>query len=72
LLPFSIGNGLPQAQRPLVQAFTVAPVLNPDILSIKRLAKNDFPLRYGPVKATIESLILNILIINYFFFVQLY
>lgn len=42
--PFSKGIGLPQTQRPRVQALTVEPVLKPAILFMIRLAKNDFPL----------------------------
>lgn len=53
--PLSKGIGLPQTHRPLVHAFTVDPVLNPDILFMIRLARKDFPLLYGPVTDKIES-----------------
>lgn len=55
LVPFSKGNGLPHTQRPFVHAFTVDPVLNPDILSMSKFARKDFPLLYGPVKAMIAN-----------------
>jgi hypothetical protein len=58
-LPLSNVIGLPQTHRPLVHAFTVDPVLNPDILFMIRLARKDFPLLYGPVTDKIESFIEN-------------
>lgn len=54
-VPLSKVIGLPHTHRPLVHAFTVDPVLKPDILFIIKLAIKDFPLLYGPVIDNIES-----------------
>lgn len=42
--PFAKEIGRPQTHSPLVQALIVEPILKPDILSMIKLAKNDFPL----------------------------
>ena len=48
-VPFSNSIGFPQTHKPFVQAFIVAPTLNPSILFIIKFAKKLFPLLYGPV-----------------------